>query len=64
MLSKYTVGRNSSMKWQFALLAGLAWNLCAADSWQLSTDDTSVVVAVEEGRPVLKKLGVAQGGHN
>ena len=29
----------------------------AADSWSLSTGDTDAVVAVERGRPVLKRLG-------
>ena len=52
------------MKWELALLACLAWNLGAADSWPLSSDDTSVVVAVEAGRPVLKRLTSPQGGHN
>src|SRR5580700_7664124 len=43
-------------------LAAFASGLWAADSWPLSTNDTAAVVAVEHGRPVLKRLGVA-GGH-
>ncbi len=49
------------------LLAGLAAfasALCAADSWPLSTDDTAAVVAVEQQRPVLKRLGVPGGRSN
>src|SRR5580704_2025015 len=49
------------------LLAGLAAivsSMCAADSWPISTDDTAAIVAVEQQRPVLKRLGVPGGRSN
>ena len=38
----------------FAVFGSAVWG---ADSWSLSTRDTAAVVAVERGRPVLKRLG-------
>ena len=46
------------MKCLLVCLAAFASCISAADSWSLSTDDTATVVAVEQGRPVLKRLGV------
>src|SRR5882724_739089 len=44
----------------FAVFASAVWG---ADSWSLSTDDTAAVVAVELGRPVLKRLGTSARGN-
>jgi hypothetical protein len=52
------------MKWLLVCLAAFASGIWAADSWPLSTDDTATVVAVEHGRPVLKRLGVPGGRSN
>jgi hypothetical protein len=52
------------MKWLVICLIAFASGTWAADSWPLSTDDTAAVVAVEQGRPVLKRLGVPGGRAN
>src|SRR5580700_3689811 len=52
------------MKWLVICLIAFASGTWAADSWPLSTDDTTAVVAVENGRPVLKRLGVLGGRAN
>jgi len=44
-------------------LAAFASSIWAADSWPLSTHDTAAIVAVEQGRPILKRLGVP-GAHS
>jgi alpha-galactosidase len=35
-----------------------------APSWQLSTDDTRIEIAVEQGRPVMKQLNALKDGSN
>jgi len=52
------------MKWPLVCLVAFASVIWAADSWSLSTDDTAAVVAVEQGRPVLKRLGLPGGRAN
>ncbi len=44
--------------------AAIVSAMSAAGSWPLSTDDTAVVVAVEQQRPVLKWLGMKGGRIN
>ena len=52
------------MKSLLVCLAAFTSGISAADSWPLSTDDTAAVVAVEQGRPVLKRLSVPGGRAN
>jgi hypothetical protein len=46
------------MKWLLVCLTTFTSGIWAADSWPLSTDDTAAVVAVEQGRPLLKRLSM------
>ena len=41
-----------------------AWCSDSDNSWRLSTDDTAVVVAVQQGVPVVVQLGSAEGNSN
>jgi hypothetical protein len=52
------------MKWVILCLAGWTSSAFAADSWRMATGDTAVTVTVEQGRPVLRYLGVPGERHN
>src|SRR6202453_92990 len=41
-----------------------AWGYQNATSWRLSTDDTTMVVAVQQGIPAVTQLGSAKSGSN
>ncbi len=42
----------------------LAWGAEDAMSWRLSTDDTAMVVAIQQGLPVVSQLGSTKGNSN
>ncbi len=42
----------------------IAWSSDNAMSWRLSTDDTTAVLAIQQGIPVLTQLGSAKGNSN
>ena len=42
----------------------LAWGAEDAMSWRLSTDDTAMVVAIQQGLPVVTQLGSTKGNSN
>ena len=42
----------------------VAWCSDNDNSWRLNTDDTAIVVAVQQGIPVVTQLGSAKGESN
>jgi hypothetical protein len=42
----------------------LAWGADTAKSWRLATDDTVVVVTVQDGTPVVTQVGTVKDNSN